>query len=210
MVQHKCALGGNYDHRTGSDSGVVARTALAWLCPLPSDAPRPMTSRTAALISLGCSKNLADSEDLVTALRSVDFGLTKDLATADLVLINTCGFIEGAKQESIGHILAAAEGRKAGAKLFVAGCLTERYLSELQADIPEVDQWVTFKDYDRFPAVVKKHFTDISDHRLRHDLRIGYRAGLDAEGVAAVLAEVRVVGRAEFEHRVGTQFVVGT
>ena len=47
-----------------------------------------MTSRTAALISLGCSKNLADSEDLVTALRSVDFGLTKDLATADLVLIN--------------------------------------------------------------------------------------------------------------------------
>ena len=130
-----------------------------------------MTSRTAALISLGCSKNLADSEDLVTALRSVDFGLTKDLATADLVLINTCGFIEGAKQESIGHILAAAEGRKAGAKLFVAGCLTERYLSELQADIPEVDQWVTFKDYDRFPAVVKKHFTDISDHRLRHDQR---------------------------------------
>jgi ribosomal protein S12 methylthiotransferase len=130
-----------------------------------------MPSRTAALISLGCSKNLADSEDLVTALRSVDFGLTKDLGSADLVLINTCGFIEGAKQESIGHILAAAEGRKEGAKLFVAGCLTERYLSELQADIPEVDQWVTFKDYDRFPAVVKRHFADIPAHRLRHDQR---------------------------------------
>jgi len=130
-----------------------------------------MPSRTAALISLGCSKNLADSEDLVTALRSVDFGLTKDLATADLVLINTCGFIEGAKQESIGHILAAAAGRKEGAKLFVAGCLTERYLTELQADIPEVDQWVTFKDYDRFPAVVKQHFKGIPEHRLRHDQR---------------------------------------
>ena len=130
-----------------------------------------MPSRTAALISLGCSKNLADSEDLITALRSVDFGLTKELGEADLVLINTCGFIEGAKQESIQHILDAAEGRKAGAKLFVAGCLTERYLSELKADIPEVDQWVTFKDYDRFPAVVREHFADIPEHRLRHDQR---------------------------------------
>ncbi len=130
-----------------------------------------MVQRTAALISLGCSKNLADSEDLITALRSVDFGLTKELGEADLVLINTCGFIEGAKQESIQHILDAAAGRKEGAKLFVAGCLTERYLSELQADIPEVDQWVTFKDYDRFPAVVRTHFGDIPEHRLRHDQR---------------------------------------
>jgi ribosomal protein S12 methylthiotransferase len=130
-----------------------------------------MVQRTAALISLGCSKNLADSEDLVTALRSVDFNLTKSLDEADLVLINTCGFIEDAKKESINHILEAAEGRKPGAKLFVAGCLTERYLSELQADIPEVDQWVTFKDYDRFPAVVKQHFPDVPKHRLRHDQR---------------------------------------
>jgi len=130
-----------------------------------------MTIRTAALISLGCSKNLADSEDLVTALRSVDFTLTKELGEADLVLINTCGFIEGAKQESIGHIFRAAEGRKEGAKLFVAGCLTERYLSELQAEITEVDQWVTFKDYDRFPAVVRAHFPDAPAHRLRHDQR---------------------------------------
>ncbi len=125
--------------------------------------------RTAALISLGCSKNLADSEDLVTALKTVDFGLTDDLAAADLVLINTCAFIEGAKTESIDHILAAAEGRKEGAKLFVAGCLTERYLTQLQADIPEVDQWVTFKDYDRFPAVIRTHFPDVRTHRLRHD-----------------------------------------
>ncbi len=130
-----------------------------------------MAPRTAALISLGCSKNLADSEDLVTALRSVDFRLTDELAEADLVLVNTCSFIESAKQESIGHILDAASGRKAGAKLFVAGCLTERYLSELARDMPEVDQWVTFKDYDRFPAVVRTHFPDAPVHRLRHDQR---------------------------------------
>src|SRR5471032_2306285 len=103
--------------------------------------------RHAALISLGCSKNLADSDDLVTALRAVDFALTDQLDQADLVLVNTCAFIEGAKQESIGHILAGAQGRKAGAKLFVAGCLTERYRSELAAEMPEVDQWVVFKDY---------------------------------------------------------------
>jgi ribosomal protein S12 methylthiotransferase len=130
-----------------------------------------MPARSAALISLGCSKNLADSEDLVTALRSVDFRLTDQLGEADLVLINTCSFIESAKAESIGHILEAAEGRKAGAKLFVAGCLTERYLAELSRDMPEVDQWVTFKDYDRFPAVVRSHFPDIPEHRLRHDQR---------------------------------------
>lgn len=134
--------------------------------------PRPMaTPRTAALISLGCSKNLADSEDLVTALKSVDFSLTKDLAAADLVLVNTCGFIEGAKRESIDHILKAAEERKPGAKLFVAGCLTERYVDDLTNEIPEVDQWLVFKDYDRFPAVLKKHFPDIRTHRLRHDQR---------------------------------------
>jgi ribosomal protein S12 methylthiotransferase len=127
--------------------------------------------RHAALISLGCSKNLADSEDLVTALRTVDFALTDRLDEADLVLVNTCAFIEGAKQESIDHIIAAAAGRRAGAKLFVAGCLTERYRAELAQEMPEVDQWVVFKDYDRFPAVVRAHFPDVPAHRLTHDQR---------------------------------------
>jgi ribosomal protein S12 methylthiotransferase len=127
--------------------------------------------RHAALISLGCSKNLADSEDLVTALRSVDFALTDRLDQADLVLVNTCAFIEGAKQESIDHILQAAQGRRQGAKLFVAGCLTERYRCELEKEMPEVDQWVVFKDYDRFPAVIRQHFPDLPEHRLRHDQR---------------------------------------
>lgn len=130
-----------------------------------------MPSRQAALISLGCSKNLADSEDLVTALRSVQFQLTDQIDAADLVLINTCGFIEDAKKESIDHIFEAAEQRQDNAKLFVAGCLTERYLTELQDEIPEVDQWVTFKDYDRFAALVKEHFPDSPEHLLSHEQR---------------------------------------
>ncbi|NRA40626.1 MAG: 30S ribosomal protein S12 methylthiotransferase RimO, partial [Planctomycetes bacterium] len=83
-----------------------------------------MSGHSAALISLGCSKNLADSEDLITSLRSVDFGLTNDISDADLILINTCSFIEDAKTESIDHIFAAASERREDAKLFVAGCLT--------------------------------------------------------------------------------------
>ena len=140
--------------------------------------------RSCALISLGCSKNLADSEDLVTALKTVDFQLTPELADADMVLINTCAFIEGAKQESIEHILKAADGRREGAKLFVAGCLTERYLTELKSDLPEVDQWVTFKDYDRFAALVAEHFPLKAAHRLRRgDERMAQGVG----GLSSVL-----------------------
>lgn len=130
-----------------------------------------MPSRTCALVSLGCSKNLADSEDLVTALKTVDVGLTDQLDEADVVLINTCGFIEGAKQESIEHILSAAEGRRKGAKLVVAGCLTERYLAELSADLPEVDRFLPFKDYSKLPALVRDWFPDLPEHRLSHDQR---------------------------------------
>jgi len=130
-----------------------------------------MTARHAALISLGCSKNLADSEDLVTALRGAGIGLTPDLGEADLVLINTCGFVEDAKRESIDHILEAAEGRRDDALLVVAGCLTERYLDELRDGIPEVDRWLPFADYERLPAIVGERFGDLPEHRLSHDQR---------------------------------------
>lgn len=133
-----------------------------------NDTTPAMAKRHAALISLGCSKNLSDSEDLVSALKSVDVGLTNELEEADMVLVNTCGFIEGAKQESIEHIL---DGRRDGAPLFVAGCLTERYLDELRADMPEVDHWLPFKDYDRLPAMVREHYPELPEHRLAHDQR---------------------------------------
>lgn len=127
--------------------------------------------RKAALISLGCSKNLSDSEDLVTALRSAGVTLTDQVDEASVVLINTCGFIEGAKKESIDHILQAAEDRPQDSLLVVAGCLTERYLDELRQDMPEVDCWLPFKDYERLPAIVRNRFPDLPEHRLRHDER---------------------------------------
>lgn len=131
-----------------------------------------MAAPRAALISLGCAKNLSDSERLVGQLRALGIRLTDQLAEADLVLVNTCGFIEAAKRESIERILMAARDRRPGAKLFVAGCLTERYLDELRAGMPEVDAWVPFSAYDGFAALVQRHFPELAARRLRHDERV--------------------------------------
>ena len=100
------------------------------------------------VVTMGCSKNRVDSEHLLRILQERGYELvpeTVDLATGhvDEVIINTCGFIQDAKEESIGAILEAAEAKKEGliGKLSVFGCLSQRYPSELQAEIPEVDEW---------------------------------------------------------------------
>lgn len=95
------------------------------------------------VVTLGCSKNLVDSENLITQLRGNDFAVSheRDDAQANIVIINTCGFIDLAKQESIDAILEHAELKKAGQidKLFVTGCLSQRYKDDLEQEIPEVD-----------------------------------------------------------------------
>jgi ribosomal protein S12 methylthiotransferase len=95
------------------------------------------------VITLGCSKNLVDSENLITQLRGNDFDVTHEDETdqANIVIINTCGFIDLAKQESIETIVNHAELKKAGLieKLYVTGCLSQRYKDDLETEIPEVD-----------------------------------------------------------------------
>ncbi len=96
------------------------------------------------LITLGCSKNLVDSENIITQLRHSDWKAEHEQSeNADIVIINTCGFIESAKQESIDTIIRFAQAKSSGEieKLFVTGCLSERYRKELAAEIPEVDDW---------------------------------------------------------------------
>ena len=92
-------------------------------------------------ISLGCPKNLVDSEVMLGHLRLKGFTLTHSMEEAEVLVINTCAFIEPAKQESIEAILEAAAMKQTGAcrKLIVAGCLVERYRDELLADMPEID-----------------------------------------------------------------------
>ena len=103
---------------------------------------------TVGLISLGCSKNRVDSELILGHLRKAGFLITADEAEAEVIIINTCGFIEPAKEESIGTILEMAQYKTAGKcrLLVVAGCLSQRYPNELREEIPEVDIFWGVKD----------------------------------------------------------------
>ncbi len=94
-------------------------------------------------MTLGCSKNLVDSEALLGQLKLNQAPLTDDVDQADTVVINTCGFIEAAKQESIDAILEAVERKKRGEikKVVVMGCLSERFRNELRSEIPDVDSY---------------------------------------------------------------------
>jgi len=101
------------------------------------------------LVTLGCSKNIVDSERILRQLEINDFEIVAKAEQADTVIINTCGFIEAAKEESINTILEAIEAKKAGIidKVFVAGCLSERYKEELRDEIPEVDEYFGTEKY---------------------------------------------------------------
>src|SRR3954469_199036 len=93
------------------------------------------------MISLGCPKNLVDSEVMLGLAQQSGHQLTRDAAEADVLVVNTCAFIDKAKQESIDAILEMAELKKTGncKRLVVTGCMAERYRDELKAQIPEID-----------------------------------------------------------------------
>ncbi|HYP52482.1 MAG TPA: 30S ribosomal protein S12 methylthiotransferase RimO, partial [Pyrinomonadaceae bacterium] len=95
-------------------------------------------------ISLGCPKNLVDSEVMMGRLRQAGYELTNDAAEADTLVVNTCGFIDAAKRESVDAILEAARQKSDGncKRLVVAGCLVERYRDELRKELPEVDAFI--------------------------------------------------------------------
>jgi len=95
------------------------------------------------LITLGCSKNLVDSEFIMSQLKSNDIELVEEEDDAENVIINTCGFIENAKKESIDTIMRAVDRKNKGLlkNVYVAGCLSDRYKDELEKDIPEVDKY---------------------------------------------------------------------
>lgn len=101
------------------------------------------------VITLGCSKNTVDSERLINQIRLNDFTLTDLPERSDTVIINTCGFIEAAKEESINTILQAVQLKEKGKikRVLVAGCLSERYKDDLRKDIPEVDQYFGTEAY---------------------------------------------------------------
>src|SRR4030095_7495832 len=95
-------------------------------------------------ISLGCPKNLVDTEVMMGQLKATGYEITSDASEAETVVVNTCGVSESARQESIDTILEAAQLKSNGraTRLVVAGCLVERYRDELKASIPEVDAFI--------------------------------------------------------------------
>ena len=106
------------------------------------------------LVSLGCNKNLVDSEIMLGCLSNYE--ITPDVASADVIIVNTCGFINSAKEESIRAILDMHEARKKGSLLVVTGCLMQRYREELMKELPEVDLFTGVGDYDKIDEIILK------------------------------------------------------
>ena len=117
--------------------------------------------KKAGIISLGCPKNRVDSEHILGVIKRLGYNLTNNLDEANYVFINTCGFINDAKKESIETILENINQDK---KIIVTGCLVERYLEDLKKEIPEVDLWIPIKDYPIFASRMKEIDDSITDN----------------------------------------------
>ena len=109
-------------------------------------------------ISLGCPKNLVDSEVMMGILARDGYELTPRADEADILVVNTCSFIESAQKESIDTILEMAEHKKFGAakKLIVAGCLVERYREQILAQVPEVDAVIGTGEVERIVGAMQR------------------------------------------------------
>ena len=126
-----------------------------------------MKRKTVDIITMGCSKNLVDSEKLMGLFEANGYACTHDSTNpkGEIVVVNTCGFIADAKEESINTILEFAQAKTEGRieKLFVMGCLSERYLADLEKEIPEVDGW-----YGKFNYLELVENINFSMSRIRH------------------------------------------
>ena len=123
-----------------------------------------------ALISLGCAKNLVDSENILGLLLKNHYEIVTNKDEADIVIINTCGFINASKKESIDVIL---DNINKNYKVVVTGCLVNRYIDELKKEIPEVDLWIPIRDYPKFNVLLKTLDNDITNYEgLNDDYRL--------------------------------------
>ena len=113
------------------------------------------------IVSLGCTKNLVDTEVMMGKLQN--FELTDTEAEADVIIVNTCGFIDAAKEESVNTVLSLHDARKEDSVLVMAGCLSERYKEELATQMPEVDIFTGVGDYDHIDELLREKKSRFSD-----------------------------------------------
>lgn len=116
---------------------------------------------TVSLISLGCAKNLVDSEIMVGHLHQAGMQVVPEAAQADVVIVNTCSFIDSSKEESISHILEAHEQRglrkrRKEQKLIVAGCMAQRFARDLPDALPEVDAFIGLDQITRVAPIIEE------------------------------------------------------
>lgn len=115
------------------------------------------------MISLGCAKNLVDSELFLGVARKYQMTIVNKIKDADIIVVNTCGFIESAKKEAIDTILEVIEYQKKGKIVIAMGCLVERYLETLQKEIPEVDFYLPIHSYNQIDTLFKS-LTNTNKH----------------------------------------------
>ena len=118
-----------------------------------------------SLVSLGCSKNLVDAEEMLGILEDNGFEIVENEEDADIMIVNTCAFIDAAKQESIDCIMDLIEYKKQDSKrvLVVTGCMSQRYKEEILKEIPEVDIVVGTNEYDQIAEILKNHISGDSE-----------------------------------------------
>ena len=119
-------------------------------------APTTATYKTFVIVSLGCAKNTVDSEAMEQLLLASGHRRAADASSADLLIVNTCGFIESAKQESIDTLLQLGAEKRSDQKLIATGCLVERYADELVQELPRIDAFVGARNWSALPRVVSQ------------------------------------------------------
>src|SRR5437763_16806711 len=132
------------------------------------------TQKRVGMISLGCPKNLVDAEIMLGQLQAdSDVAITNDLDEADVVIVNTCGFIDAAKQESIDTILEIADRKGKGLeRLVVTGCMVQKYRADLQQAIPEIDAFVGLDALEQITGAVRGEAVDAAPVKRKMSVRL--------------------------------------
>ena len=144
-------------------------------------------------ISLGCSKNLVDTEMMIGLFKESGFKIVNDPKEAEIIVVNTCGFIESAKEEAINTLLEMAEYKNGKCKYLVAtGCMVERYKNELQKELPEVDLFIKFSEYSTFwKQIMENGILNIDDKKNKSTIHYSNKN-----------AEIKDYNRLDFNQRV--------
>lgn len=154
VAAEDCQFGGQWGAQDRSRVG--RRLARKTLCVILSGSDVPLVTRSIHFISLGCAKNRVDTEVMLGVSDTAGLQLVDDPAQAEVIVVNTCGFIDAAKQESIDTILAMAQQKQQGRcqTLVVAGCLSQRYADQLADELPEVDHFLGSSDMLKLQTVI--------------------------------------------------------